>query len=80
VADHLLPDLPQNLSPSQAARISEVLDFLHRGLSSALENLQHTEDKPDIVVPLPDWQKVQIVQLLLARYLRSVAEPESMAE
>lgn len=79
-ADHMLPELPQSLSPSQAARLSEVLDFLHRGLSSALENLKHSEDKPEIVVPLNDWQKVQIVQLLLARYLRTVAEPETLSE
>lgn len=79
-ADHMLPELPQSLSPSQAARLSEVLDFLHRGLTSALENLKHAEDKSEIVVPLHDWQKVQIVQLLLARYLRSVAEPETLSE
>jgi pSer/pThr/pTyr-binding forkhead associated (FHA) protein len=79
-ADHALPELPQSLSPSQAARLSEVLDYLHRGLTSALANLKHAEDRTEIVVPLNDWQKVQMVQLLLARYLRSVAEPETLAE
>ena len=77
-AEHLLPDLPQKLTPSQAARISEVLDFLHRGLGSALENLRPKEEGAEIVVPLGDWQKVQAVQLLLARYLRWVAEPRTV--
>jgi hypothetical protein len=76
-AEHLVPDLPLKLSPSQAARISEVLDFLHRGLGSALENLRPAEEGAEITIPLHDWQKVQAVQLLLARYLRAVAEPNS---
>jgi hypothetical protein len=76
-AEHLIPDLPHKLTASQAARISEVLDFLHRGLGSALENLRPTEEGAEITVPLHDWQKVQAVQLLLARYLRAVAEPTS---
>jgi len=79
-ADHLLPDLPQKLSPSQAARIAEVLDFLHRGLGSALENLRPAEDGADALIPLSNWQRVQAVQVLLARYLRSVSEPESLVE
>jgi FHA domain len=79
-AEHLLPELPQKLSPSQAARIAEVLDFLHRGLGSALENLRPAEEGADALIPLAAWQKVQAVQLLLARYLRSVSEPESLVE
>jgi len=75
--EHLLPEMPRQLSASQAARISEVLDFLHRGLASALENLRPTDEKSDVQVPYVDWQKVQAVELLLARYLRTVAEPET---
>src|SRR6476659_2698708 len=62
-SDRNLPDLPQKLSPSQAARLSEILDFLHRGLASATENLQPNDPGTLISIPFPDWQKIQAVQM-----------------
>src|SRR5215472_2618027 len=35
-----LPPLPQKMSPSQAARLAELLDFLHRHLTAATENIR----------------------------------------
>jgi predicted component of type VI protein secretion system len=80
VNERNLPDLPQKLSPSQAARLSEILDYLHRGLASATENLVASEDVGQVTIPFPDWQKVQAVQMLLARYLRAVAEPDALVD
>ena len=73
-----LPPLPQKLTPSQAARLAEILDFLHHGLSSATENLQAKDDGSQVTLGFTDWQKIQAIQMLLARYLRAVAEPEIM--
>src|SRR5436190_10802472 len=39
-----LPPLPLKLTPSQAARLAELLDFLHRQLSVATENLHANDD------------------------------------
>jgi hypothetical protein len=75
-----LPELPHKLTPSQAARLSEILDFLHRGLCSATENLTVAEELGQVTVAFPDWQKIQAVQMLLARYLRAVAEPDALVE
>jgi pSer/pThr/pTyr-binding forkhead associated (FHA) protein len=79
-SDRNLPELPQKLSPSQAARLSEILDFLHRGLTSATENLHPSGEGPEVLIPFADWQKIQAVQMLLARYLRAVAEPDALVE
>jgi hypothetical protein len=75
-----LPPLPQRLAPAQAARLAEILDFLHRGLTSALENIQANEDATQIRLPYSEWQKIQIVQLFLARYLRGISDPDSLGE
>jgi FHA domain len=75
-----LPPLPQKLAPAQAARISEIFDYLHHGLASACEAIQANEDGTVVRLPFAEWQKIQAVQMLLARYLRAVAEPETMAE
>ncbi len=73
-----LPPLPQKLSPAQAARLAEILDFLHRGITCATENVVANEEGTQILLNFADWQKVMAVQMLLARYLRAVAEPESL--
>jgi pSer/pThr/pTyr-binding forkhead associated (FHA) protein len=75
-----LPPLPERMSPSQAARLAELIDFLHRHLTSATENIGSTEDGAQVTLGFVDWQRVLTVQMLLARYARAVAEPDSLAE
>lgn len=75
-----LPPLPQKLTPSQAARIAEILDFLHHGLTTATDNIQAKDDGAQVNLGFPDWQRVLAIQMLLARYLRAVAEPDELGE
>ena len=75
-----LPPLPQKLAPAQAARIAEILDYLHRGLASATEQIIANEEGSQVRIPFAEWQKIQAVEFLLARYLRAIAEPETMVE
>ena len=72
-----LPPLPQKLTPAQVARLAEILDFLHRGLSAATENINASEDGTQITLGFADWQKIQMVQMLLARYVRAMADPDA---
>lgn len=71
-----LPPMPMKLSPAQVARLAEIIDFLHRGLTAATDNLQANEEGTQVTLTFQDWQKVQMVQMLLARYLRAIAEPD----
>jgi pSer/pThr/pTyr-binding forkhead associated (FHA) protein len=80
IGQKALPPLPQKLTPSQAARFAEILDFLHNGLTMATENIQAKEDGTQVTLNYGDWQKVLAIQMLLARYLRAIAEPESMGQ
>ena len=75
-----MPPLPQKLAPSQAARLAEIFDFLHRGLSFASENIDANDDGTLIRVGYVEWQTIQTVQLFLARYTRAVADPEHQAD
>lgn len=70
-----LPPLPLKMTPSQAARLAEILDFMHQGLTQATEQLQAKEDGAQVTLEYADWQRVLAVQMLLARYLRLVADP-----
>jgi hypothetical protein len=78
VGNRALPPLPQKMSPAQAARIAEILDFLHRGLTCATENIQANDEGTQVALSFADWQKVMAVQMLLARYLRAIAEPDTL--
>jgi hypothetical protein len=78
IGNRALPPLPLKLSPSQSARLAEILDFLHHGLVQATENIEAKEDGSQVTLSYADWQRVLAVQMLLARYLRAVAEPDAL--
>ncbi len=75
-----LPPLPLKMTPSQAARLAEILDYLHQGLTQATENIQAKDDGTQVTLEYADWQRVVAVQMLLARYLRIVADPPEPLE
>jgi pSer/pThr/pTyr-binding forkhead associated (FHA) protein len=75
-----LPPLPQKMTPSQAARLAELLDFLHRHLTLATENIHADEEATQVTLGYADWQRVMAVQMVLARYVRAVAEPETLED
>jgi pSer/pThr/pTyr-binding forkhead associated (FHA) protein len=75
-----LPPLPQKMTPSQAARLAELLDFLHRHLTAPTENARVTDDGLQVHLNYGDWQRVLAVQMVLARYVRAVAEPDALDE
>jgi pSer/pThr/pTyr-binding forkhead associated (FHA) protein len=76
IGRHALPPLPLKMTPSQAARLSEILDFLHRQLTRATENIRANEEGTQVTLGFSDWQRTLAVQMLLARYLRAISEPE----
>ena len=71
-----IPPLPNKLTAAQSARLSEIFDYMHRGLTSAVENIEANEDGTEIRIGFNEWQTIQAVQLLLARYGRAIGEPE----
>jgi hypothetical protein len=74
--DEDIPPLPMKLSPAQAARLAEIFDYLHRGLTISVENIDANEDGTEVRIGFGEWQTIQAVQMLLARYARSISEPE----
>ncbi|MDB5307193.1 MAG: garA 2 [Gemmataceae bacterium] len=74
--DDDIPPLPMKLTPAQAARLAEIFDYLHRGLTTAVENIDANEEGTEVKLGFAEWQTIQAVQMLLARYGRSIAEPE----
>lgn len=71
------PELPERLSPGQAAQLSELLEYLHLRLRDLLASVHaNGQGKP---VSLDDrrWQNLLDMQSLLAEYLRAIGEPRN---
>ena len=71
-----IPPMPHKLSGAQSARLAEIFDYMHRGLTNAVENIDANDDGTEVRLGFREWQTVQAVQMLLARYGRLIAEPE----
>jgi pSer/pThr/pTyr-binding forkhead associated (FHA) protein len=77
IGNREFPPLPKNLSPSQAARLAEILDFFHRVLSQVTDKIRANPDGTQVTLDFENWQKVVQLEMLLARYHRAITEPDS---
>lgn len=69
------PDLPESLSPGQAAQISELLEYLHLRARQLLQNAVVEENVGRVVIPLTHWQDLLEMQSQLAEYMRRIGDP-----
>ena len=72
------PPLPTNLEPSQRARASDVLAYIHERLRDvAFEAAECEEPTPDAFVEVPwvNWQNLLQLQKDLAYYLKQISSP-----
>ncbi len=69
------PELPDNLSPGQAAQFAELLQYIHLRIRGMIGSVK-SEAKSDLVtLDFRQWQNLVDLQDRLAGYLRSSGEP-----
>jgi hypothetical protein len=75
---HLLdpPQLPERLSPGQAAQLSELLEYLHLRVRRLLQTVKSEEKSERVALETRRWQDLLDLQCRLAEYLREIGEPE----
>ena len=71
------PELPQRLTPGQAAQLSEVLEYLHLRIRALLASVRASEESECIQLDYGRWQSLLDLQTRLASYLKQIAEPRS---
>jgi hypothetical protein len=71
------PELPDRLSPGQAAQLVEVLEYLHLRIRNLSNAVSVQKDSSMVQFDLERWQSVLDLQARLAEYLRSVGDPSS---
>lgn len=69
------PELPERLTPGQAAQLAELLEFLHLRLRNLIGSVQVDSKSNKVALDLRQWQALIDLQARLAEYLRQVGEP-----
>jgi len=74
---HLLepPELPERLSPAQAAQLSELLEYLHIRLRNLLRTVTTDKEEQQITLAMHQWQDLIDFQARLSKYLRAIGDP-----
>ena len=70
------PELPERLSPGQAAQLSELLEYLHIRIRTLLGTVKADERAEVVTLDTRRWQALLDLQARLAGYLRGIGEPE----
>ncbi len=71
------PELPEGLSPGQAAQLSEIFEYLHLQSRTLVQAVALPEGTSHVKLDLLQWQELLDLQAQLAEYLRKVGEGES---
>jgi pSer/pThr/pTyr-binding forkhead associated (FHA) protein len=69
------PQLPERLTPGQAAQLAELLEFLHLRLRNFIGSAQADGKSNKITLDVRQWQALIDLQARVAEYLREVGEP-----
>ena len=66
------PDLPEKLSPGQAAQLSELLEYLHVRFRNLVSGVKAKPDADRLTLDVRQWQNLIDLQSRLAAYLRLI--------
>jgi hypothetical protein len=73
------PDLPDALSPGQAAQLSEILEYVHLRLRDIMATVKPVGEAERLVtLDQRQWQNVLDLDARLGEYLRRIAEPPEL--
>ncbi len=69
------PEMPERLSPGQAAQLAELLEFLHIRIRNLISSVKLEANGDKVLLDLRHWQGLIDLQSRLANYLRDVGNP-----
>ena len=69
------PELPNRLSPGQAAELSELLEYFHLRIRDLVASVRPEANGDRVTLEQRQWQGLLDVQSRLADYLREIGDP-----
>jgi len=70
------PELPERLSPSQAAQLAELLEYFHARIGEVVNGVNINEKRPTINVDIATWQLILQVYCRLSELIRGISDPD----
>jgi hypothetical protein len=69
------PELPERMSPSQAAQLSELLEYFHIRVRHLLSSVDVDRKAERMSLDAAQWQNLVDLQARLSEYLRLIGDP-----
>lgn len=70
------PELPDRLSLGQAAKLAELVEFLHLQVRGIVSEAEFDRSNNQVKLSAEQWQRVLNTQAWLSEYLRKIGQPE----
>jgi predicted component of type VI protein secretion system len=69
------PELPEHLSPAQAAQVCEIFGYFHQRIRELLDAAKFKSPTDRVTVDFQQWQNLVDIQSRLADFLRNIGDP-----
>lgn len=69
------PEIPENLTPGQAAQLSELIEYVHIRLRDLIDTVKMKGPSERVSLDYEQWQRLLDVHGMLAEYLRKIGDP-----
>ena len=69
------PQLPAGLSPTQAAQLAELLEYLHLRMRGLIHSVSETGDEQQLTLNLLQWHNLIDLESQLAEIIRTIGKP-----
>lgn len=69
------PEIPERMSPGQAAQMAELLEYFHLHLRRIIKSSDVGENSGKMTMAQDQWQSLLDLQSRLAEYLRAIGRP-----
>ena len=70
------PDLPERMSPGQAAQLSEILEFFHVNFRRLIQDVELNHETQTAEISKIKWHQMLDIQSRIAEYLRQIGRPD----
>ena len=70
------PELPERLSPSQAAQLAELFEYFHARIGEVVNGVNINEKRPTINVDIATWQLILQLYSRLSELIRGISDPD----
>lgn len=70
------PELPERLSPSQAAQLAELFEYFHARIGEVVNGVNINEKRSTISVDIATWQLILQLYSRLSELIRGISDPD----